>query len=185
MNQEQISDYIEQMSGQKSAYICGPLTGLGWRQRKKAKRFYEDIAFFIDEITGIRSFVPHKFFDPLKNTTATSQEIDTAEREQIVIRTSVLIVITHFGPSWGGGIEVEMANRSRVPVIVICSRDQNVSRLLLGNPAVQYIIPCSNKISDFDEDTCFRLLETSLRNLDRIFEQNIFVEHKRSKISSQ
>jgi len=48
------------------------------------------------------------------------------------------------GPSWGGGIEVEMAYRSVVPVIIICEREKlerkKISRLLRGNPAVIDII---------------------------------------------
>ncbi|HVY68088.1 MAG TPA: hypothetical protein VHA30_04315 [Patescibacteria group bacterium] len=48
------------------------------------------------------------------------------------------------GPSWGGGIEVEMSYRSGVPVVILCEaeklRQRKVSRLLRGNPAVRAVL---------------------------------------------
>jgi hypothetical protein len=67
------------------------------------------------------------------------KEVDAAERVQVCEKTSLLVVVA-IEPTWGGGIEVEMANRSGVPVLLLCPRRKlearRISRLLLGNPAV-------------------------------------------------
>ncbi|SRR3990167_10940707 len=129
---------------QKVAYVCGPLTELSAELAQVAKTFYERIGDACQEITGVRAFVPHEHFDPLKHPNFTPREVDEAERNQVCKKTSVLIVAP-IAPSWGGGIEVEMANQSNVPVIIICKKDKRISRLLKGNPAVKLIIEYSTQ----------------------------------------
>jgi len=59
--------------------------------------------------------------------------VDKAERRQVCELTSLLIVVA-IAPSWGG-IEVEMAQRSGVPAVILIPAGKKVSRLLRGNPA--------------------------------------------------
>ncbi|MBI1866182.1 MAG: hypothetical protein HY005_00355 [Candidatus Staskawiczbacteria bacterium] len=120
----------------KTAYVCGPLTELSPETAQEAKSFYERIGDVCQEITGIRAFVPHEHYDPLKHPDFTPQQVDEAERDQVCNKTSVLIVAP-IAPSWGGGIEVEMARQSGVPVVIICEKGRKISRLLKGNPAVK------------------------------------------------
>ena len=128
---------------QKIAYICGPLTELDPEIRPSVKWFYQQIADACQKITGLRGFVPHEHYDPLKNANFTPSQVDTAERNQICNKTSVVIVVA-IAPSWGGGIEVEMANEHDVPIVILCERKKlqqgKISRLLRGNPAVKAII---------------------------------------------
>ena len=120
----------------KVAYVCGPLTELSPEVQQTVKKFYSDIADVCTKILGVRAFVPHEHFDPIKHAGFSPEEVDRAERDQVCNKTSVLIVVTSSGPSWGGGIEVEMAREAGVPVIILCLNDKKVSRLLRGNPAV-------------------------------------------------
>jgi hypothetical protein len=140
---------------QKSTYICGPLTELPMEQQERVKVFYTTIADVVGEITGVRAFVPHEHYDPIKNANYTSQEIDKAERAQVCQKTSLLLVVA-IEPSWGGGIEVEMANKSGVPAVILCERAKlearKISRLLRGNPAVVEVIPY-----DSEEDAITQL----------------------------
>jgi hypothetical protein len=128
---------------EKCAYVCGPLTELTPELQIFAKEFYESIAELCELATEKRAFVPHEHYDPKIHAKFSPSEVDQAEREQVCEKTSVLIVVP-VAPSWGGGIEVEMANRSEVPVIVLCDRQKlnskKISRLLLGNPAVRKVI---------------------------------------------
>jgi hypothetical protein len=91
----------------------------------------------------VEAFVPHKHFDPVKAPNFTPQEVDAAEREQVCNWTSVLVVVP-VAPSWGGGIEVEMAYQNGVPIILLCEVKQlanrKISRLLRGNPGVRDVI---------------------------------------------
>lgn len=127
----------------KSIYICGPLTELLPEEQQRTKDFYARLADICQEKTGIRAFVPHEHYDPIKNASYTPQQVDEAERKQVCENTSLLAAVA-IAPSWGGGIEVEMANRSGIPVIILCEQEKldqrRVSRLLRGNPAVRKII---------------------------------------------
>lgn len=132
----------------KSAYICGPLTELPKRQRENIKRFYEQIADLCQGVTGTRAFVPHEHYDPVKNPNPTPKEVYKVEYHQISKSTSCLIAVT-IAPSWGGGMEVQMANEKKIPVILLCLREKldkrKISRLLRGGDAVKAIISYNTK----------------------------------------
>lgn len=131
------------MNTTKQAYVCGPLTELSSEEQILVKLFFEQVADMCGTALGRRAFVPHEHYDPVKHANFTPQDVDAAERAQVCEHTSVLIVVA-IAPSWGGGIEVEMAHRSHVPVIILCERkkfeQRKISRLLRGNPAVREII---------------------------------------------
>jgi len=128
---------------EKTAYVCGPLTELPVDEQDLVKSFYRRVADVCESELGKRAFVPHEHYDPKENVAATPTDVDRAERKQVCKMTSILIVVA-IAPSWGGGIEVEMANRSGVPVIILCEleklRQRKISRLLRGNPAVVRLI---------------------------------------------
>jgi len=134
----------------KTAYICGPLTELDLGDKIYARRFYELIADLYQRITGVRAFVPHEHCDPVVHVDLKPSEVDAIERKQVCELTSVMVVVA-LAPSWGGGIEVEMANHSGVPVVVLCEQEKlasrGISRLLRGNPAVKLIISYKDELS--------------------------------------
>jgi len=127
------------MENDKMPYICGPLTELSIEIQESAKSFYVRVADVCKQVMGKRAFVPHERYDPIKHPDFSPAEIDTVERKQVCEKTSLLIVVA-IAPSWGGGIEVEMAHRSNVPVLILCKKGKKTSRLLRGNPAVVGII---------------------------------------------
>jgi len=135
-------------------YICGPLTELSPGEQVEAKKFYELIADTCQDVLGVRAFIPHEHYDPQKHANYTPAQVDKAEREQVCMNTSLLIVVA-IAPSWGGGIEVEMAYRSHVPIIIICEREKleqrKISRLLRGNPGVINIIQYDSKEDAIDK----------------------------------
>jgi len=136
------------IDNEKSGYVCGPLTELPKREQEKAKLFYSSIAGICKKILGVRAFVPHEHYDPIKNSDYTPWDVDRAERRQVCKRTSILLVAA-LAPSWGGGIEVEMANRSKIPIILLLQEKKlekkKISRLLRGNPGVLYTIVYKNE----------------------------------------
>jgi hypothetical protein len=126
----------------KSAYICGPLTELPEETRQPVKSLYSALAQVCLDVTGVRAFVPHEHFDPIAQANFTPVEVDAAERRQVCESTNLLVVVA-LEPTWGGGIEVEMANRNGIPVVIL-KPQKKVSRLLLGNPAVKKIVEFSD-----------------------------------------
>lgn len=143
----------------KIPYVCGPLTELDLSLQVCVKLFYTKIANACEEILGRRAFVPHEHYDPIRHADFSPCDVDKAERHQIYVNTSLLIVVP-IAPSWGGGIEVEMAHRYGIPVLLLCERKKlkqgKISRLLRGNPAVQKIIEYDN------EANAIFLLQTEL-----------------------
>jgi len=107
------------MENNKTPYVCGPLTELSIGIQKSVKSFYVHIADACKQVIGRRAFVPHERYDPIKYPDFSPAEIDRVEREQVCEKTSLLVVAA-IAPSWGGGIEVEMAYRSNVPVLILC-----------------------------------------------------------------
>lgn len=144
-------------------YVCGPLTELSAFERKSARMFYERIASTCEKALGVRAFVPHEHYDPIRHPDAMPTEVDASERCQVCERTSHLIVVP-LAPSWGGGIEVEMAYRSGVPVILLCKSEKllerSISRLLRGNPGVKATL------SYTDEEDALAQLATVLKRGD-------------------
>jgi len=151
------------MSQEKSIYICGPLTELDQEKKELTRRFYERLADICKNITGVRAFVPHEHYDPIMHSQFTPLQVDEAERRQVCERTSLLLVVA-IAPSWGGGIEVEMANKTGIPVVIMCEQEKleqkKVSKLLCGNPAVIKIIPYQ------DQQDALKSLREELRKIN-------------------
>lgn len=126
----------------KRPYICSALSELSAEEGQMIRSLNERLADICLEVLGIRAFVPHEHYDPIIHASYTPPDVDKAERRQVCELCSLLIVVA-YAPSWGGGIEVEMANRSDVPIVIMRPQGKRISRLLLGNRAVTQVIDYS------------------------------------------
>src|SRR5436189_3732097 len=117
------------------AYISGALTAL--EDGPRTKIFYELLAE-IALAAHLRPYLPHRVTDPVTAAHLDPRAVYEIDRAHV---TSAAVVVAYAGiPSFGVGIEVELAREHGVPVIVVAERDRPVSRLLLGNPAVVEIV---------------------------------------------
>src|SRR5213592_610748 len=117
------------------AYISGALTALD--DAPRTKLFYEVLAE-IAEAAGLRAYLPHRVSDPVAAAHLDPRAVYEIDRAHV---TSASVVVAYAGiPSFGVGIEVELAREHAVPVIVVAERDRPISRLLLGNPAVVEVV---------------------------------------------
>jgi len=117
------------------AYISGALTALD--DAPRTKLFYEVLAE-IAQATGLRAYLPHRVSDPVSAAHLDPRAVYEIDRAHV---TSAAVVIAYAGiPSFGVGIEVELAREHGVPVIIVAERDRPISRLLLGNPAVVELV---------------------------------------------
>ena len=113
------------------AYVSGALTALDDAPRTKV--FYELLAE-IAEAANLRAYLPHRVTDPIAQAHLDPRAVYEIDRAHI---TGASVLIAYAGiPSFGVGIEVELARERGVPVVVVAERDRPISRLLLGNPAV-------------------------------------------------
>src|SRR5882762_10591422 len=123
------------------AYISGALTALD--DAPRTKLFYEVLAE-IAGTTGLRAYLPHRVSDPVAAAHLDPRAVYEIDRAHV---TNAAVVIAYAGiPSFGVGIEVELAREHSVPVIIVAERDRPISRLLLGNPAVVEVV----KFADLD-----------------------------------
>src|SRR5947208_5316615 len=123
------------------AYISGALAALD--DGPRTKLFYELLAE-IAEGAGLRAYLPHRVTDPVAAAHLDPRSVYEIDRAHV---TSAAVLIAYAGiPSFGVGIEVEVAREHAVPVIVVAERDRPISRLLLGNPAVVEVV----KFADLD-----------------------------------
>jgi hypothetical protein len=117
------------------AYISGALTALD--DAPRTKLFYEVLAE-IAGAAGLRAYLPQRVSDPVAAAHLDPRAVYEIDRAHV---TSAAVVVAYAGiPSFGVGIEVELAREHAVPVIIVAERDRPISRLLLGNPAVVEVV---------------------------------------------
>src|SRR5207249_3420007 len=135
------------------AYISVALTALGDAPRTKV--FYELLAE-IAEAAGLRAYLPHRVTDPVAAAHLDPRSVYEIDRAHV---TNAAVLIAYAGiPSFGVGIEVELAREHSVPVIVVAERERPISRLLRGNPAVVEVV----KFADLGAFVLRDVLERSL-----------------------
>jgi hypothetical protein len=117
------------------AYVSGALTAP--EDGARTRLFYELLAEIVRSV-GLRPYLPHRVTDPVAMTHLDPRAVYDIDRAHV---TASRVVIAYAGiPSFGVGIEVEMAREHGIPVILVVERDRTVSRLLLGNPAVVEVV---------------------------------------------
>jgi hypothetical protein len=123
------------------AYISGALTAV--EDTPRTRLFYELLAE-IAGAAGLRAYLPHRVTDPVAAAHLDPRAVYEIDRAHVA---SAAVLIAYAGiPSFGVGIEVELAREHAVPVIIVAERDRPISRLLLGNPAVADVV----KFTDLD-----------------------------------
>jgi hypothetical protein len=117
------------------AYVSGALTSL--EDGARTRLFYELLAEVVGA-AGLRAYLPHRVTDPASSAHLDPRAVYDIDRAHV---TGSRVVVAYAGiPSFGVGIEVELAREHGIPVILVVERDRTVSRLLLGNPAVIEVV---------------------------------------------
>src|SRR5437868_394055 len=107
-------------------YISGALTAIA--DGARARVFYELLAEIVSEC-GLRPYLPHHATDPVAAPDLDPRSVYEIDRARVA--RSGLIVAYAGTPSFGVGIEVEIARERGIPVILVAERDRTVSRILL------------------------------------------------------
>lgn len=117
------------------AYVSGALTAV--EDGAPIRLFYELLAE-IAGAAGLRPYLPHRTTDPITAAHLDPRTVYDIDRAHVI---SACVLIGYAGlPSFGVGIEVELAREHGVPVVIVAERDRPVSRILLGNPAVVEVV---------------------------------------------
>ncbi len=116
-------------------YVSGALTSV--EDGAPLRLFYELLGEVVTDC-GLRPYLPHRVTDPIAAPQLDPRTVYDVDRTHV---TSAALVIAYAGiPSFGVGIEVELAREHGVPVILVAERDRRVSRILLGDPAVVEVV---------------------------------------------
>jgi hypothetical protein len=159
----------------KAPYICGALTELSLDYRDAVKEFYVRLGDVCEEILGVRGFVPHEHYDPIKNADIEDALVYEAERHTVTRQTTLLIVYA-IEPSWGAGIEVGWANEHEVPIVVLVPKPKKVSRLLTGGRMVQEVLQV------FDEKHAELCLKAFLYEFNELAKNELVRERENKEI---
>lgn len=117
------------------AYVSGALSALG---DDAAGRILYELIGEILEGEGLSTYVPHRYTDPIAAPGLTAQTVYDVDRQHV---SGAALLVAYAGvPSFGVGIEVEIAREHGVPVVLVVHRGRAVSRMLLGNPAVVEVV---------------------------------------------
>lgn len=116
-------------------YISGALTAIA--DGARARVFYELLAEIVSEC-GLRPYLPHRSTDPVAAPELDPRSVYEIDRARVA--RSGLVIAYAGTPSFGVGIEVEIARERGIPVILVAERDRTVSRILLGSPAVVDVV---------------------------------------------
>jgi transcriptional regulator with XRE-family HTH domain len=113
------------------AYVSGALTGPGLDLRS----VFEQTAAVLEQC-GFAAYVPHLATDPVRHPTVTASRVYETDRRQVA--TADLVVAFLSRPSFGVGMELEIAAGALVPLLVVAREGEPLSRMALGGPARQY-----------------------------------------------
>ncbi len=116
-------------------YVSGALTAVP--DGAPIRLFYELLGEIVSG-AGLRPYLPHRTTDPITAAHLDPRTVYDIDRAHVV---AAAVLIGYAGlPSFGVGIEVELAREHGVPVVIVVERDRPVSRILLGNPAVVEVV---------------------------------------------
>ena len=119
----------------QEVYISGALTALADGARTRI--FYELLAEIVADC-GLQPYLPHRTTDPIAAPDLDPRSVYDLDRAHVM---RCELVIAYAGaPSFGVGIEVEIAREHGIPVILVAERERTVSRILLGSPAVVDVV---------------------------------------------
>ena len=126
---------ISEMTTNKSglrAYISGALTGVN---SDELRNLYETAAAALVK-HGWVPYLPHTATDPIRHSEIPAPTVYRVDREEIA--KADLVVVFLFPPSFGVGIELELAASALRPVLLLAPRGVPISRMVSGNPARKY-----------------------------------------------
>lgn len=136
-------------------FFAGPLTDL--KNPEGTKAFYQKLSDVAVQNGCTYFWAFMNGTDPIKNPEVSAQDVyarDIAELEK-----SDLMVAYVGEPSTGTGLEIEHAKMKNIPVYLLFEKGKNISRMLLGCPAVK------KELIFADESDALAQFETLVKSL--------------------
>jgi len=113
------------------AYVSEPITRCPPREKGRIRTLVTKMSDALADTFGTELYIPSLVTSPDVRDTMTSQHVYLLDRIRVVESDYMLVCADH--TSFGIGGEVEMASSLSKPIIIF-SRDETLSRFLVGTP---------------------------------------------------
>ncbi len=140
---------------QNQIYICGALTFVPEQEKDELTQFFIDLARLCKEY-GFHALVPGKKWLDRGIPNPSSQQVYEVDKKEI--RESVFMIAVLDYLSFGVGIELEICNANQIPVLALLRKENSISKITAGCPAIEQIIEYENysdalqKVREFFEE---------------------------------
>ncbi len=129
------------------AYFASALTGLNEAQRQAVFAQASEVRQVCE---ALRAFLyePSHYTDPIRNPEISAERVYSIDRRQV--SQSDVAIVSCMQASFGAGQEIEIATGAGVPIVLLASETQKVSRMVLGSYArtrvVRYADPMGFRV---------------------------------------
>jgi transcriptional regulator with XRE-family HTH domain len=132
------------------AYFASALTGLSDEQINEVAELDERVNTFCTEYShySVALYRPRLKTSPTGNPDVTPREVYDIDQERVA--SSDLVFLATIFPSLGAGMEIQLALQSCSSIILLKKKDQSLSRMVTGCPAVIEIVEYSS-LAELDE----------------------------------
>ena len=127
------------------AYVSEPITRCPPREKGRIRTLVTKMSEALAETFGTELYIPSLVTSPEVRDTMTAEHVYLLDRIRVVESDFMLVCADH--TSFGIGGEVEMASSLSKPIIIF-SRDETLSRFLVGTPC--------NVVRDFYDEPYIR-----------------------------
>jgi len=160
------------------AYLATALTGLGESERRMLFADSDCIAK-VCQNSGILLYQPREHTDPLAHANRPAREVYLTDRDQVA--TSDLVVALCSLPSFGVGMEIEIATAVGIPVVYLIKKGSRLSRMVEGTPGKKRIIEYADS-TELVEKLSPVLAELEPRLLER---RRKYLNHDKNLLASR
>lgn len=156
-----------------TAYFASALTGLDDEQRKEVTELDEKVNLICKDYSRylVALYRPRLKTSPTDNPEVSPRDVYDIDQERVA--SSDLIFLATIFPSLGAGMELQLALQACKSVILIKQKNQNLSRMVLGCPAIiqtveyEHLSALDTKLVKAMDVILPAVAESSLRNAQK------------------
>lgn len=152
-----------------NAYFASALTSLT-EEEKEILRDIRDEVEAACNACDVNLYVPMEETDPDEHADIPAADVFHTDRKQVATADLLILVANH--PSFGAGMEVEIARNALLPTVVILHEEGRLSRMVLGAPTFRRQI----EYTSIDE------IQPKLRKAIRKWISPVFDEVRKTKM---
>lgn len=123
------------------AYLATALTGLQGPERAEVFQASDCIGTVCEQL-GFALYQPRLKTDPVEHSEVDPRDVYLTDRERVV--TSDLVIALCIQPSFGVGIEIQLAAGAGVPVVLLSKQGISLSKMVTGGLGNNHVIQFSD-----------------------------------------